>query len=48
MALSEDFSVRAPNIALTISTMKPTENDDSEACDGMLLFGHSLGRDGVK
>ena len=36
------------NIALTITNIKKTEDDDLEECDTMLLFGHVLGYNGVK
>ena len=35
-------------MALTISNIKSTGNDDSEASDNLLLFCHILARNGAK
>ena len=48
LALSEDFTVRGPNIALMISTITIPENDDSEACSSSLQFAHFRGQNSVK
>ena len=50
MGLRNDFTVRFPKChPVTISTIRLTENDDSEAYDSILhCIGHYLGRNRVK
>jgi len=42
IGLSEDLSIRPPNVALMISTVRLARNDDLEACDSILQIGHLL------
>ena len=42
MGFSENYTVRAPNVALMISTKTQAENDDSEASESNLQIRHGL------
>ena len=48
IGLSEDFIVRAPNIALRISLVRLAKNDDLDASNIILQFGHLFSSYGVK
>ena len=48
LALSENFTVRAPKYRFMISTIRLAENNDTEARDNILHTDHLLGRDGVR